>query len=370
MPEEQIAEARQRNDQLVEQLKASGSLSNPEVEAALRSVFRHHFVPGQPLAEVYEDAAITTKTGEMGRPISSSSQPGIMVWMLQQLRMRAGQRVLEIGAGTGYNAALLAHLVGPRGRVVSLDFDQDLCQGARQHLATAGVDEVEVLCADGARGWPDAAPYDRIIVTASAADIAPAWFEQLLPQGRLVLPLVLAGPGHLSVGFQKRNGCLQSDTVSWCGFIPLRGELAFDPGQLAAAPGVARWLEEEPRETGFDLPGSDLRAGFEAWLALHDATYVAMRVDPAEPPTFGLRGEQGLAVVAQDGPKAPIVTYGSAREATARLLAAYGEWARRRPRVDEVEVTALPTPAQFSRAPDVRIFERPHYTFQVRWPPA
>src|SRR5215204_4057723 len=122
-----------------------------------------------------------------GRPISSSSQPAIMAVMLDQLDVRPGQRVLEIGTGTGYNAALLAELVGGSGAVTTVDIDADLVEQAGRNLDAAGVGGVDVVRGDGSAGgvdvvrgdgsagWPDAAPYDRIILTAAARDLAPAW---------------------------------------------------------------------------------------------------------------------------------------------------------------------------------------------------
>src|SRR5215472_2658737 len=110
--------ARLRNE-MVDGLKARGAVTDGRVEAALRSVGRHHFLPDRPFAEVYSDTAVATHRNEAGMAVSSSSQPAIMAVMLEQLDLAPGHRVLEVGAGTGYNAALLGHLVGPEGRVVS-----------------------------------------------------------------------------------------------------------------------------------------------------------------------------------------------------------------------------------------------------------
>jgi protein-L-isoaspartate(D-aspartate) O-methyltransferase len=108
-------EARERNLELVAQLEAGGSLQEGPVADAFRAVLRHHFLRGRLLAEVYEDTALPTKVDEQGVPVRSSSQPAIMALMLEQLQCRPGQAVLEIGAGTGYNVALLWHLVTPGG---------------------------------------------------------------------------------------------------------------------------------------------------------------------------------------------------------------------------------------------------------------
>src|SRR6266567_3379122 len=110
---------------LVDHLQAIGVLTQPRVISAFQAVPRHLFLPGVPVEEAYLDDAIPTKMAR-GRAISSSSQPAIMAIMLEQLGVEPGQRVLEIGAGTGYNAALLAHIVGAGGAVVSIDIDADL----------------------------------------------------------------------------------------------------------------------------------------------------------------------------------------------------------------------------------------------------
>ena len=113
------------------------------MEAAFRAVSRHLFLPDVGISDVYTDRAFPTKHAG-GKPISSSSQPAIMAIMLEQLALEPRQRVLEIGAGTGYNAALIARIVGQGGHVVTIDIDEDLVMLARKHLAAAGFDRVDV----------------------------------------------------------------------------------------------------------------------------------------------------------------------------------------------------------------------------------
>ncbi|HEX6034620.1 MAG TPA: methyltransferase domain-containing protein, partial [Anaerolineales bacterium] len=193
--------------------------------AAFRSVLRHHFLPGRPLELVYSDRAIAAKQDEDGQWLSSSSQPAIMAIMLEQLGLEPGQKVLEIGAGTGYNAALMAHMVGKTGQVITVDIDQDLVDIARENLARAGFERVQVVCADGGYGVPESAPFDGIILTVGTPDITPAWWEQLKPKGRIVLPLMFKG-SMKSIAFERAEDHLTSLTVKDCGFIPLRGDFA------------------------------------------------------------------------------------------------------------------------------------------------
>ena len=129
------SESRAFRRALVGTLRAAGLLRSARVAAAMEAVPREVFVPGVPLAEVYRPSdAIVTKRVD-GVSVSSASAPEVVAVMLEQLDPRPGDRVLEIGAGTGYNAALLAHLVGETGQVVTLDIDADLVEGAREHLS-------------------------------------------------------------------------------------------------------------------------------------------------------------------------------------------------------------------------------------------
>jgi protein-L-isoaspartate(D-aspartate) O-methyltransferase len=210
---------------LVDQLRDHGRLTSPAVEAAFRAVPRHAFLPEVAASRAYQDEAFVIKTDEDGLPVSSSSQPAIMAIMLEQLGVAPGHRVLEIGTGTGYNAALLAHLVGPEGSVVTVDIDSDLVARARANLAAAGYHDVTVVCGDGGFGAPDHAPYDRIIVTAGASDLAPPWLAQLGPDGRIALPLSLRGI-QLCIALERSAGHWQSRSACRCGFIRMAGSLA------------------------------------------------------------------------------------------------------------------------------------------------
>ena len=356
-------EASERNEQLVEQLESSGTLRDPAVAAAFRAVRRHRFLPDRPLDEVYEDSAIMTKMGEHGLPVSSSSQPAIMAIMLQLLEPLRGHRVLEIGAGTGYNAALIACLVGDGGAVVSVDIDPELADRARANLAAAGIGRVEVVCADGAEGWRPGAPYDRVIVTAGADDLAPAWVEQLTEGGRLVLPLGLAGPSQQCVALVRHGRSLSGGQLCPCGFMPLRGGMA--PAPAGAEGALADWLAAGGRPTGDLVPLTDIRAGFEAWLALTADAYVRARPSPDEPPAFGICDPHGCALAIGDGSQHSVVAFGDGAAAAAELVRAHRAWASERPALDRLRIDARPTGAEPGVRPGVRTVRRPRYTFVI-----
>jgi protein-L-isoaspartate(D-aspartate) O-methyltransferase len=164
-----------------------------------------------------------------------------MANMLELLDAQKGHHVLEIGAGTGYNAALLAHLVGETGQVTTIDIDEDIAEEARRHLRAAGYERVQVVCGDGGLGYASAAPYDRIILTTAASDIAPAWFEQLAPGGLLVIPLQLTPlKSRLTIDalvtFERQNDILVSRSVHVSWFLPLRGSFALPQQGYALGP--------------------------------------------------------------------------------------------------------------------------------------
>lgn len=210
---------------LASELLSHGPPLSPSVHAAFARVPRHVFVPEMGPAAAYRDEAFVIKCGADGLPVSSSSQPAMMAIMLDQLGLEPGHRVLEIGTGTGYNAAVMSAVVGPAGEVVTVDIDPELVARARSSLLAAGYDTVKVKCADGGYGDPEGAPFDRIIVTVGAWDIAPAWLGQLGTGGRLVLPLSIRGI-QLSVGLQRADETWLSTSAWRCGFIRMLGAFA------------------------------------------------------------------------------------------------------------------------------------------------
>lgn len=234
---------------LVAHLRRRGYLHDRRIGRAFLEVPREVFLPDElrrgGLPGVYRDDAIVTHRDPSTRaPTSSSSQPAIMALMLEMLDAQPGHRVLEIGAGTGYNAALLGHLVGPEGLVVTVDVDDDIAAGAARALRTLDTGaHVAVVVADGAQGMPGMAPrpaiarggIDRLVVTASSDAVPRAWHEQLDPTGRLVVPLRLSDDtdrAHAVTAFVRVDDGFDSVAVTAGGFMPLRRPPT-EPGEPA-----------------------------------------------------------------------------------------------------------------------------------------
>lgn len=254
--------ADQANQQMVDWLIADGSLWSPALIAAFRATPRHLFLdrvfqyqfkqrkwrevitrdPGPEEIEiVYTDRALITRVskaapGQPEVPISSSSQPSLMAQMLEDLQLQPGLRVLEIGAGTGYDAALLAHVVGP-GLVTSIDVDRMVLSEAWDHLRRVPNRQVRLHHADGRQGWTADAPYDRIMVTAATPDLEPAWLEQLAAGGMVSAPVAFAPGLAFILRGTVRDGIFHGGLVRAAYFMPLRGEN--ETGEDGAEPFVA-----------------------------------------------------------------------------------------------------------------------------------
>jgi protein-L-isoaspartate(D-aspartate) O-methyltransferase len=226
------ADAARFRNALVDQIRKAGHARSAAVEAALRAVPRHLFVPDATLENAHADSPVNIKYDDDGTAISCASQPLVVALMLDQLEALPGMRVLELGAGTGYNAALLAHLVGESGHVTTIDVDEDLVEGARTHLDAAGFPHVQALTRDGALGHADSGPYDRIIATVGAHGVPHAWLDQLAPGGRLVVPQRLKGSVSRSIAYEPHDGCWRSISSQMNTFMPLRRGIADDDRRI------------------------------------------------------------------------------------------------------------------------------------------
>jgi protein-L-isoaspartate(D-aspartate) O-methyltransferase len=385
-PDDPLREAAKRlRAQLVDNLIAVGAVHDTAVKQAMMKVPRHLFLPGVPLEQAYADTAVPTHW-ENQVAVSSASQPTIVAIMLQQLRSTLGARVLEIGAGTGYNAALLSELAGPTGSVTSLEFDPVIAAEAFDHLLTAGYSDVKVIAADGAAGWQDGAPYDRIILTVGASDIAPAWFSQLRDDGVLVLPLWLGGL-EVSVAFRKRGSALVSESQIPCGFMRLRGEEAgseewvslpngrklFAEHAAELAEPIAKLLSTRPRLRLWLRP----QLPFFQHLGLGGHRLIALYPDRPPKPGHRLVGRRGIYVEDEDGPSlalfavsSPLLLAFGSGTAEHVMMEEYARWQQLDVQpIEQWHITAHPReladPEQDTLSADAVRVLRPHFVFTI-----
>lgn len=214
----------------------------------MRAVSRHHFAPWLTLEQAYEDSALPILGSSEAAP-ATISQPAAIAIMLEGFSLARGQRVLEIGAGTGYNAALMAHVNGEEGRVVTVDIEGWLVEAALERLESAGFGRVRVVHGDGGLGFPESAPYDRIVATVGAWDIPPAWRDQLAEGGRIVVPLHVGGEPHehLLASLEREGDHLAGRFLAPLGMVVMRGEHAAPEGEPPSRAG-ADWRPSDPGE--------------------------------------------------------------------------------------------------------------------------
>jgi protein-L-isoaspartate(D-aspartate) O-methyltransferase len=213
----------QRSRMVERQLRRRG-IDDERVLAAMAEVPREHFVPEGVRESAYNDSAL---------PIGHEqtiSQPWVVAAICQALRLDGDEKVLEIGTGSGYSAAVLAKL----GRhVISVERVPELGEEARVRLEELGIENVDVVVGDGSRGYPGGAPYDAIAVHAATPEAPHSLLAELATNGRLVVPIA-TGSSDLLTAFIRENGDLRQETIGPCRFVPLIGAEGFSPPESPA----------------------------------------------------------------------------------------------------------------------------------------
>ena len=186
---------------------------SPAVRAALAKVERHRLVPAHEVSLAYGNHPLSIGAGQ------TISQPYIVALSTDLIEPRAGQAVLEVGTGSGYQAAILAEIVA---RVYSIEVVPELAREASARLAELGYDNVEVRVGDGYAGWPEKAPFDAVLVTAAAPEVPPALVEQLKRGGRMVIPVGQRwGAQELMLVSKRADGSVERKNVLPVRFVPL-----------------------------------------------------------------------------------------------------------------------------------------------------
>ncbi len=392
----------QLRDALVADIGSWGTFRTGQVEAAFRAVPRHLFLPGVDLETAYAPQVVVTRRAPDGTALSSASQPDLVAAMLEQGEVHPGHRVLEIGTATGINAALLAELTGPTGHVTTIEIDEELAASARSALAAANYDQVEVIHGDGAAGYPDGASYDRIMITAGAWDLAAAWWDQLAPAGRIVVPLRLHGSGLTrSLALDAiEPGRLVSREALVCGFVPLRGVGAHSGRALTLADGVVLRVDDhDPVDeaavraavhspshglwTGLTIHDHEPTAHLDLWLVTADTRFGRLTVDTARHDGRLTPARRWAGATIHDGttiayvtlrPLAPDtdelgVTAHGPRAVTlaAQLTDLLHHWRKEGP--TEPVITAHPADTPDDQLPTGHRIDRPNSRLTVSWKP-
>lgn len=204
------------------QLRRRG-IEDERVLAAMAAVPRERFVPDGVRAGAYNDSALP-----IGRE-QTISQPWVVAAICEALRLEGDEKVLEVGTGSGYSAAVLARLAS---QVISIERVPELGELARQKLGELGIGNVEVFVEDGSRGHPEEAPYAAIAVHAATPEAPHSLLAELATDGRLVVPIA-TGSADLLVAFIRENGDLRQETIGPCRFVPLIGAEGFNPPEEA-----------------------------------------------------------------------------------------------------------------------------------------
>jgi protein-L-isoaspartate(D-aspartate) O-methyltransferase len=202
-------------------------IRSPRVLEAMESVPRHLFIPPEHLLSAYKDSPLPIGEGQ------TISQPYMVAAMADALVLEVKDRVLEIGAGSGYQAAVLSRLAR---EVIAVEAQPALLSATRERLSRLGYSNVRVEESDGSLGWPTGAPYDAILVTAAAPSIPAPLIEQLAEGGRLVIPVGTLNEQQL-VRLIKRHGRTMQQTLFACRFVPLIGQYGWPAASFGSAQG-------------------------------------------------------------------------------------------------------------------------------------
>lgn len=207
------ADLEEKKKELIDHLVSAGFLRSRAVIEAFRKVPREKFVPAALRSHAYENEPLPIGEGQ------TISQPLTVAVMTEALGARRGHKILEVGAGSGYQAAILSEVAGKKGRIITIERIPSLVKMAKENLESARCTNVEVVEGDGSRGYEKEAPFDRIIVTASAPEIPQPLIEQLKEGGRLVIPV-----GDELLLIEKAKKGIVKKMLGYYAFVPLVGE--------------------------------------------------------------------------------------------------------------------------------------------------
>ena len=209
-------------EELIKLMKSNGSLRSKEVEDAFKRIDRRYFVPRELLDEAYEDYPLPIGYGQ------TISQPSTVALMTEALDVKKGHKILEIGGGSGWQAAILGYLVGPKGKIFTVEREKKLVEFARENIKKVGLKNVKVVHGDGSFGFEDESPYDRIIITAAAPGVPDPLKEQLKEGGKLVAPIGNYFTQKIFVFKLVDGDLIKEKDLGYFRFVPLIGRYGFE----------------------------------------------------------------------------------------------------------------------------------------------
>lgn len=209
------------NEKLIEGIKCLEYLKSKSIEEAFIKYKREFFVPESLKRQAYRDFPLSIGFNQ------TISQPSTVAVMTEALDVKKGQKILEIGTGSGWQAAILSYLVGDTGKVYSIEIVEEIAKFAEDNIKKVGIKNIEIFVKDGSEGLKEKAPFDRIIVTAAAPDVPPPLLEQLKEGGIIVMPI---GNIYLQEMYivKKLKGKIEKNSIGSFMFVPLVGKYGFD----------------------------------------------------------------------------------------------------------------------------------------------
>ena len=320
----------------VHRFRLSGGPTRDRIdEGALRD---NDADPVGQLADIYSDAVMIHVDAAGGRLPSTNSQPSYVLWLLDLLDLRPRQRVLEIGSGSGWLAAVMARLVGKNGHVTGMEIIPELAEQSQADLARLGIDNVSVLAADGGQGHAARAPFDRVMTTAGSWDLPEVLFDQVAEGGHVLAPVELRGGGCQVTVLRREGESFVGERAVEGWFVPLLGRGQQRPALRVALAELPFWEEIgrlPPRRVPLPLAGWNGAAGgavsaFRAFLGRTAAGFAIFgEGDPPEPrpwlpaEPFGILHQSERSVALWS--RGELLAYGGA-SALRALAQAYANW--------------------------------------------
>jgi protein-L-isoaspartate(D-aspartate) O-methyltransferase len=215
---------KEQNEELIEYLTSHGILKTPCIIQAFRKIMRHNFVPKDYLDSAYEDVPLPLTNNVRGPTIS---QPLTVASMLEALQPKEGEKILDVGTGSGWQACLLAYCVGKDGNAVTIDIDKRMYDLAKENIDKTGLNNILVVLGDGSEGYEKEAPYDKIIVSAAAPKLPEPLKKQVTPGGRIVAPIGGMFNQQVIVFDKISDNEFKESSLGWFIFVSLQGKYGY-----------------------------------------------------------------------------------------------------------------------------------------------